>query len=452
MNNVTTDRKKAGVTRWIIVAAVAAAAASAGLWATMLRGGSEAVKYQVAAISRGDLENTVTCTGSLSAVGTVEIGTQVSGTMAQVFVDFNDHVKKDQVLAVLDTTLLAAVVTDASAGLLNAQAQYEQALAEFQRNQPLAEKGYVSEQEFLPIKTEVKTREASLRSAKAALERAEANLGNAVIRSPIEGTVIQRAVEPGQTVAASFSTPKLFIIASDLAQMEILVSVDESDIAKVKTGQTARFTVQGYPDETFEGTVKQIRLQPEKVSNVVTYTVVVSADNDRGLLLPGMTATVDLVVERTAGALLVPNTALRVTPTEEMLADARKEMHERAGALPDSTGARVGMGSGRGSRGASFGAGAGAGPAASGSAASGSSWAGQAASDHKVLWLLGQDGKVEMRPVKTGATDGKMTEIVSARGIDEGMNVIVGLNGQSASSSEGQRSGSQSRPHGFRLF
>ena len=461
VNNMTGIGKRAKIIRWIIVAAVLAVGVSAALWATILRGGSEAVEYQVATISRGDLENTVTCTGALSAVGTVEIGTQVSGTVDQVFVDFNDHVSKDQVLAVLDTTTLSAVVTDASAGLLNAQAQYDQALAVFQRDQPLAEKGYVSEQEFLPIKTEVKTREASLRSATASLDRAKANLANAVIRSPIEGTVIQRAVEPGQTVAASFSTPKLFIIASDLARMEILVSVDESDIAQVKTGQTARFTVQGYPDQTFEGVVKQIRLQPEKVSNVVTYTVVVAANNDRGLLLPGMTATVDLVVERTTGALLVPNAALRVTPTEEMMADAKRQMREQAGALPDSTGAGSGSGLGRGSRGASFAAPAGAAPGAGSQGAQhgagpggapGAAGAWSQSGDRKVLWILDQNGKVEMRPVKTGASDGKMTEIASARGVEEGMTVITGFDGQGTASGTGQRSSSQGGPHGFRLF
>jgi HlyD family secretion protein len=424
-------RKRGRVTRWVIIIAAVALVAGAGtVYLTVFRSHGTEPKYQVAQIQRGDLENTVTCTGALSAVGTVEIGTQVSGIVANVFVDFNDHVKKDQILAVLDTTLLAAAVIDARAGLLNARAQYDQAEAEYQRNLPLSEKGYISEQEFLPLKTAVTIREASLQSATASLDRAQANLRNAVIRSPIEGSVIQRAVEPGQTVAASFSTPTLFVIAKDLSEMEILVAVDESDIGQVKEGQEARFTVQGYPDETFEGTVRQIRLQPESVQNVVTYTVVVRASNDKGLLLPGMTATVDLVIERREGVLLVPNSALRITPSAEMMAEARRQMQERSGVLPDSAGRTVGK--------------------RAENAPSGSS---PMPGDHKVIWTLDEGGRVSMKPVRTGATDGKMTEITSSQGIEEGTTIIVGLNGSSTGSSGStSQSTNRNRPPGFRMF
>lgn len=413
--NSTTDRRRR-FAKWAVTIGIAAVAVCVAVWAVFLRGSDKETTYQTATISRGDIENTVTCTGTLSAVGTVEVGTQVSGIIEHIFVDFNDKVEKNQVLAVVDTTQLAAAVVDAQASLLNTTALYEQALAEYKRNLPLAEKGYVSQEEFLPIETAVKTREAALKSAKASLERAQANFRNAVIRSPIEGTVISRAVESGQTVAASFSTPTLFVIASDLAEMEILVAVDEGDISQVKEGQAARFTVQGYPDETFHGTVRQIRLQPETVSNVVTYTAVVTAPNKEGLLLPGMTATVDLVVESTAGVLMVPASALKITPTEKMMTEARSRMPERptqAGAPPDSTRP---------------------------SSASGGM---------KVIWLLDQNGHVSMRPVKTGATDGKMTEITSPRGIEEGATVIIGFNGQTAGETS---SGSRDRPPGFRMF
>ncbi|MFZ1947059.1 MAG: efflux RND transporter periplasmic adaptor subunit [bacterium] len=436
MNSTTDNRRR--IAKWAVPIGIAAVAACVAVWAVFLRGSDKEATYQTATISRGDIENTVTCTGTLSAVGTVEVGTQVSGTIEHIFVDFNDKVEKNQVLAVVDTTQLAAAVVDAQASLLNTTALYEQALAEYKRNLPLAEKGYVSQEEFLPIETAVKTREAALKSAKASLERAEANFRNAVIRSPIEGTVISRAVESGQTVAASFSTPTLFVIASDLAEMEILVAVDEGDIGQVKQGQPAHFTVQGYPDETFQGTVRQIRLQPETVSNVVTYTAVVTAPNERGLLLPGMTATVDLVVESTTGVLMVPNGALKITPTEKMMAEARSRMPERptqAGAPSDSTGERTGMTSGRGAGGAPF-QGASFGP----SSASGGM---------KVIWLLDQTGHVSMRPVRTGATDGKMTEITSPRGIEEGATVITGLNGQTAGETA---SGTRDRPPGFRMF
>ncbi|MCK5119980.1 MAG: efflux RND transporter periplasmic adaptor subunit, partial [Candidatus Latescibacteria bacterium] len=270
-------------------------------------GAKEEGPYQFAEITRGDLENLVSSTGTLKAVSTVEIGTQVSGTIDRIDVDFNDAVRKGQVLAVLDTALLKVAVLDAQAGVARAQAQHEQARAEYERNRALFEKGHLSEKEFLPIRINVRITGAAVQSAKASLERAQINMNHATIRSPIHGTVIQRNVEPGQTVAASFSTPTLFIIAEDLSQMEIYAAVDESDIGQIKEGQSVRFEVQAYLDETFSGTVRQIRLQPAISENVVNYTVVVDAANEENLLLPGMTATVDFVVEARKAVLLIPN-------------------------------------------------------------------------------------------------------------------------------------------------
>jgi HlyD family secretion protein len=273
--------------------------------------------YQFAELRHGTLETTVSSTGTLAAVETVEVGTQVSGTIARLAVDYNDHVRKGQVLAVLDQALFAAQVNEAEANVAKSRAALAQAQDEFQRNQPLFDKGFLSAQEFLPVRIGVDTAKAALAAAEASLIRAKTNLAYTVIRSPIDGTVIKRSVEAGQTVAASLNTPTLFLIARDLKQMQIEADVDESDIGQIRTGQAVRFTVQSYPDQTFTGTVSQLRLQPRTISNVVNYTVLVEAANPDGVLLPGMTATLDFVVSRVENALLAPNAALRFQPPAE---------------------------------------------------------------------------------------------------------------------------------------
>lgn len=371
-------------------------------------GAKEEGPYQFAEITRGDLENLVSSTGTLKAVSTVEIGTQVSGTIDRIDVDFNDAVRKGQVLAVLDTALLKVAVLDAQAGVARAQAQHEQAQAEYERNRALFEKGHLSEKEFLPIRINVRITGAAVQSAKASLERAQINMNHATICSPIHGTVIQRNVEPGQTVAASFSTPTLFIIAEDLSQMEIYAAVDESDIGQIKEGQSVRFEVQAYLDETFSGTVRQIRLQPATLQNVVNYTVVVDAANEENLLLPGMTATVDFVVEARKAVLLIPNAALRFEPTQEMMMEFRNSMkrraepdRERAQARPEGARGRFGGGAGPGS---------------------------SPPEDVARLWFLDAEGNLSMAPVRKGATNGKLTEITGIRGhIEEGMQIISGV-------------------------
>jgi HlyD family secretion protein len=374
-------------------------------------GAKEEGPYQFAEITRGDLENLVSSTGTLKAVSTVEIGTQVSGTIDRIDVDFNDAVRKGQVLAVLDTALLRVAVLDAEAGVARAQAQHEQAQAEYERNRALFEKGHLSEKEFLPIRINVKITGAAVQSAEASLERAQIHMNHAIIRSPIHGTVIQRNVEPGQTVAASFSTPTLFIVAEDLSQMEIYAEVDESDIGQIKEGQSVRFEVQAYLDETFRGTVRQIRLQPATLQNVVNYTVVVDAVNEENLLLPGMTATVDFVVEARENVLLIPNAALRFEATQEMVMDFRKNLkpraepdRERAQARPEGSRGRFGGGEG----------------------------GGFSLPEGVIrLWFLDAEGNLSMAPVRKGATDGKLTEITAIRGrIEEGMQIISGVTQQ----------------------
>ena len=271
---------------------------------------SEASQFRIEKIKRGSIENTISCTGSLSAVGTVEVGTQVSGTIEKVLVDYNDRVKKGQIIAELDLDTFNAAVNEAEASVIKASALYKQAAAEYERNKPLHEQGHLSSQEILVYETEKETARADLLSAQASLENTKINLQNAQIRSPINGVILERDIEEGQTVAASLSTPTLFIIAENLSSMEIEASVDESDIGMVKKGQAVTFTVQSYPDDLFYGTVTQIQMNPTETSDVVTYTVIVDAPNKTEKLLPGMTATADFVVEKAENELLVSNAAL----------------------------------------------------------------------------------------------------------------------------------------------
>ncbi|SDU46078.1 efflux RND transporter periplasmic adaptor subunit [Desulfobacula phenolica] len=270
----------------------------------------KASQFRIEKIKRGSIENTISCTGTLSAVGTVEVGTQVSGTIKKVLVDYNDRVTKGQILAELDLDTFNAAVDTANASVIKSRALYKQATADYERNKPLYEQGHLSSQEILIYETEKETARAELLSAKAFVKKEKINLRNAQIRSPINGVILKRDIEEGQTVAASLSTPTLFIIAENLSSMEIEASVDESDIGMVNKGQEVTFTVQSYPDDLFYGTVTQIQMNPTETSNVVMYTVIVAAPNKKGKLLPGMTATADFVVEKAENELLVSNAAL----------------------------------------------------------------------------------------------------------------------------------------------
>jgi len=367
------------------------------------------VEYQFVEVTRGELENTISSTGTINPVTKVEVGTQVSGILDRLYVDFNDRVTKGQLLAVLDTIPLKLAVLDAEANLQRISSQLEQAHEEFQRNQSMFEKNLISESEFLPFKINLKTQQAAIKSAEVNLQRAERNLKYAVIRSPISGIVIQRNVEAGQTVAASLQAPTLFIIAGNLSQMEIHAQVDESDIGQIKDGQAVRFTVSAYPAQKFSGVVRQIRLQPEVVSNVVNYTVVIDAANDQNLLLPGMTATVDFIIEQKKDALLVPNTALRFQPSQEEIEKFMERKKKEFADLPDSLKVQR---TGRPGSGGMFN------PSLGGN--------NQPPSDMKQVWFLDEDGKLTMEPIKTGISDGSKTEIVRSRHLKEGMKVING--------------------------
>jgi HlyD family secretion protein len=394
---------------WITIVVVLAVVA-AGYFLLFGTPGSTPLEFEFATLERGDVENTVSATGTLSPVITVEVGTQVSGTIASVFVDHNDTVYAGQILAVLDTVLLHAAVMEAEATLDRTNAQLRQAKADFKRGEELFTKLLISESEFLPYDVSLKTQQANLKSAEASMLRAEQNRDYAVIRSPINGIVIDRSVEAGQTVAASLSTPTLFLIAQDMSQMEILTEVDESDIGEIAEGQEVRFEVTTYSDQEFTGRVKQVRLQPKTISNVVTYTAVVEAENPDGLLLPGMTATVDFITDKRTDVLLVPAKALRFQPPVEVLEAYREKQQERfanrEGDRPNREGGRPGAMSG-GGPGAMFGGSHGRG-------------------NFGMVWYLDSLGQFAAAPLRTGLTDGSNTEVVGSRTLTEGMEIIVG--------------------------
>lgn len=412
--------------RLLFAAGVALVAVALGAWAVRSRsGGPEKSPYQFTEVERGDLESVVSATGTLGALETVDVGTQVSGTIAEVRADFNDHVRRGQLLALIDTEQLDAAVEDAKAGLERAEAQLGQATSELDQSRPLHDQGILSDRDFRAVETAFKAAQAAAVSAHSTLDRAAKNRRNAEIRSPIDGIVLSRNVEAGQTVAASFSTPTLFVIARDLEHMQILADVDESDIGQIRSGQAVRFTVAAYPDKTFTGKVDEVRLQPETIQNVVNYKVVVDAENPESLLLPGMTATVDFVVERVDDALLVANAALRLRPTAEMVAELQQQRSARRGGT--AAGGR-GDGERRGGFGGSFG--------------------GQRPADMAVLWYLDGSGALKMAPVRTGATDGVKTAITPLRGnVEEGMKVISSAEGEALG---GQQGGRNNRMRGFR--
>ncbi len=376
--------------------------------------------YSFGELTEGDLNVVITSSGTLEATSTVDVGTQVSGKITRLYVDFNSEVKRGQLLAVLDTVNLVEQVSDAQANLAKAKAEYNQKLVIHERNKILYEKQYISELDYTQSQTDVEASLASYQSSQSSLERAKTNLSYAYIYAPIAGKIINRSVEEGQTVAASFSAPTLFTIAQDLSSMRILASVDESDIGQIKEGQKVSFTVQAYSDKTFEGTVTQIRLNATVASNVVNYVVVINSDNPDKLLLPGMTATVDFYVEQRENALLIPNTALRFEPSEVMLAEITRNMEEEIASLPDSIKNKFKNGPQQGGKP----------PAGMPMPPAGipplNSENGGKVSMSKVYYL-DSNGKLKMTMVMTGLTDGKNTEIVMSRNLKSGMKVITGL-------------------------
>lgn len=295
------------------------------------------IEFIYTSLEKGNIESIVSSTGSLEAINTVEIGTQISGTIKKIYVDYNDKVEAGQLLAEMDLKLLETNLLNAQANLAVSEAQLNQAKEEYDRNKILFEKGVIAQQEFSNIKYTYEQAKSAAQAASAAVKNIQVNMQYARISSPISGTITERSVEEGQTVAASFATPQMFIIAEDLSKMQILADVDESDIGYIKNDMSVRFTVQTYPDKVFVGKVSQIRLQPIQVNNVVNYQVVVDVDNSKGFLLPGMTTNLEFITESAKDVFLINNSALRFRPSEQMLKDIKPVLERKAKTeLPDS--------------------------------------------------------------------------------------------------------------------
>lgn len=299
---------------WWLVLVVVVVAAGGFYW--LQREKSQAITYRFEKVDRGDLAVTISATGTLSAVTTVQVGTQVSGTIAKLYADFNSIVTEGQLLAQLDPTFLEASVNVQRANVDRAKAQLQESQRNFDRTKELLAKSMVSQVDMDAATTELQSAQASLRQVQASLDQAEVNLKYATIKAPISGVVISRNVDVGQTVAANFSAPTLFTIANDLRKMQVQASVDEADVGQVKVGQKVTFRVDAYPDDEFQGRLSQVRLAPVVSQNVVTYNVIIDVDNPEQKLMPGMTATVSIEVARRDNALRVPLLALRFTPTD----------------------------------------------------------------------------------------------------------------------------------------
>lgn len=277
------------------------------------------VTFDTVTAKRGSISNIVTATGTLEAVKTVEVGTQVSGEISKIYVDFNSHVKAGQLLAELDRKPLLTTLNIARAALDNARAEVTYQTSNYNRLKALNDKKLVAESDYDLALYNYEQATTALKTAQSNYDKAKINLDYAYIYSPIDGVILNRAVDEGQTVAASFNTPTLFTIAQDLTHMQVEASVDEADIGQVKDGQRVEFNVDAYPDMDFDGTVTQIRLQPVVTSNVVTYTVIIKAANPEKKLMPGMTATITIYVAEAKNAILIPSKALRFSPDTMML-------------------------------------------------------------------------------------------------------------------------------------
>lgn len=386
-----------------------------------------AESYNYAKIERKSILNMITATGSLEARELVEIGSQVSGIIEGVYADFNDTVEAGELIALIDTATLDAQVKSAEADLMRQKANLRRATTQYERFKPVYDKGFLSGDDFLNYDIALETAKANVKSSEASLSRAERNREFAEIRAPISGVIINRTVEMGQTVASSFNTPRLFIIAEDLNLMEILANVDESDIGQIEEGQEVRFTVASYPERNFSGTVTEIRLQPTVIQNVVNYTVVVETENPRRLLLPGMTATLDFVVDEVEDVLSVPASALSLKMSDEMVEVQTKFREEM---IAQRQASRGGEGGQRGQRGQGGEGGQRRqrpeGFAGGGGPGGGQRGGGGGRAAIGTIWYKDEAGDLKMMMVRTGVSDGINTEVTPLREeeIPEGREII----------------------------
>ncbi len=395
-------------------------------------GRGEATRLVTTPVERGDIADVVGATGVLQAVTTVQVGSQVSGTIKELLADFNSTVRKGQVIGRLDPSLFEARAAQSRANLASAKAQVERSGAAIaDAKQKLDRAKELAGQSLLPASdletaqanydqavAQLRANEAAVSQAAAALNQAEVDLGHTVITSPIDGVVLARNVDVGQTVAASFQAPVLFVIANDLTQMQVNASVDEADIGRVKAGQGVTFRVDAFPDETFRGRLEQVRLQPVTAQNVVTYNTIVAVDNKGQRLMPGMTATVSVVIDERRDALRLPAAALRFRPA------GFEERRPGAGrSSPAGPAARTGS---RGPAGVVSAGGGGSGsPPERVSRTETREESPKATGRPGLVFVPGEDGQPKPQRVRLGMSDGRFVEVVE--GLEEGQQVITGL-------------------------
>jgi HlyD family secretion protein len=406
-----------------ISAAVVLAATTLGgvLWFQSRADAGTTPSYRLGKVERGNVRQTVSATGTLGAVRTVEVGTQVSGQISALFVDFNSKVKKGQLIAKIDPILQEQAVRDAQAGVARSEAVVTQTRLEFERSKKLHDQQIATDAEFNVAQSNYSVARANLTSAQISLQKARQNLSYTNIYSPIDGVVVERAMDVGQTVAASLSAPKLFVIANDLSRMQILASVDESDIGKIVAGQPVTFTVQSFPERQFTGSVEQVRLNSTTLNNVVSYTAVVSVANEDGKLLPGMTASVKLVTASADSVLTAPATALRFTPPEGAKTTApATPTRPRA----DSSAAPSGTVAGGAPQGGFPGGGFPGGPGGAGAPRRPRPTGTQPGS-MATLWTVDTEGVLTPHRVRIGISDGQRTQITS-RDLQADASIVIG--------------------------
>lgn len=374
---------------WLVIGVIAVIAVVAWLMSGSKK--KEEVTFATEKVGPANLQNSVTATGTIEPVTSVTVGTQVSGIISKLYVDYNSVVKKGQVIAELDKSNLLSQLKSTQANLSTAQSQLNYQTANYKRYKELYDKGLVSADDYENALLTYKQAKEQVTTAKEEVQRAETNLGYATITSPIDGVVLAKSVEEGQTVAASYATPELFTIAQDLTNMQVVADVDEADIGDVKTGERVSFTVDAYPDDTFEGTVTQVRQEATTTNNVVTYEVVISAPNADLKLKPGLTANVTIYTAERQGVLCASSKALRYTPTKETVGK-RKIVDTNA---------------------------------------------------KNKVWTLEGD-RIVAHAVNIGMTDGTHTEILS--GISSGTAVITGLNVSTEPAAETSESSGESSP------
>jgi len=402
----------------IIIAVVSVLAIAAILALKPFSKKETAINFNTVKVEKGSISNTVTATGIIEAIKTVNVGTQVSGIINHIYVDFNDQVKQGQLLAKLDETPLRTQLAQSQSSVDQATSQLHFEEATYYRLKVLYDKKLIAQTDYDQALYNFENSKASLANAKSALDRAQVNLAYATITSPIDGVVLNRAIEEGQTVAASFSTPTLFTIVNDLTQMEVQTSVDEADIGKIVKGQRVEFTVDAYSDLKFEGTVSQVRLQPVTTNNVVTYVVILNAPNPDKKLMPGMTASAIIYVEEKTNTLLLSGKAVRFTPDQAYL----KKMFEKmktSGSMP-----KMQAGVPTGANGMTQTMPAGQTPqGVSSQAAVLSTMNNDPAT--KTIWV--KDEKTGLRPnvIKIGIDNGTSVEILS--GLKEGDDVVISI-------------------------